>query len=135
MVKLDKKIYRKSDILEIVFGVIAGIVASLGMGGGTILILLLDLFTKLNQHTVQATNLIFFIFVAITSGIINSKRNLLNKKIIIKYSLLGGIGAFIGAKLANIVNSKSLKKYFGSFLLTIAIFEVYEFFKQYKKDK
>ncbi len=121
--------------MEIVFGVIAGIVASLGMGGGTILILLLDLFTKLNQHTVQATNLIFFIFVAITSGIINSKRNLLNKKIIIKYSLLGGIGAFIGAKLANIVNSKSLKKYFGYFLLIIAIFEVYEFFKQYKKDK
>lgn len=121
--------------MEIVFGIIAGIVASLGLGGGTILILLLDLFTELNQHTVQSTNFIFFIFVAITSGLINRKRNLLDMNLIIKYSLLGGIGAFCGAKLANIVNSDNLKRYFGYFLLIIAIYEIFEFFKQYKKNK
>lgn len=119
--------------MEILYGLIAGIVASLGMGGGTILILLLSLFTEFNQHIAQGTNLIFFIPTAIVSGIINSKRNLIDKKLVIKYSIIGGLGALIGAYFASIVNSNSLKKYFGYFLLLIAFFEIYEFFKQYKK--
>ena len=38
---------------EIFFGAISGIVAALGMGGGTIFILLLGLFTNLEQHLIQ----------------------------------------------------------------------------------
>ncbi len=47
-------------MVEVVIGTISGMVAALGMGGGTILILLLGIFTKLNQHVIQATNLVFF---------------------------------------------------------------------------
>lgn len=119
--------------MEIIYGIISGIVASLGMGGGTILILLLSLFTEFNQHIAQGTNLVFFVPTAITAGIINSKRNLIDKKMVIKYSVIGGIGAIAGAYLASFVNSDSLKKYFGYFLLLIAFYEIYEFFKQYKK--
>ena len=119
--------------MEIFYGIIAGIVASLGMGGGTILILLLDLFSNLSQQTIQATNLIFFTCASITAGIVNSKRNLLEKKLIIKYSIIGGIGAFVGSNLANYVNSDNLKKYFGYFLLLIAFYEIYEFIVEYKK--
>lgn len=119
--------------MEIIYGIIAGIVASLGMGGGTILILLLSMFTEFNQHIAQGTNLIFFIPTAITAGIINNKRKLVDKKLVVKYSILGGIGAIVGAYLASFINSESLKKYFGYFLLLIAFYEIYEFFKQYKK--
>lgn len=119
--------------MQILFGIISGIVASLGMGGGTILILLLSLFTDFDQHIAQGTNLIFFIPTAITSGIINSKRKLLDKKIIIKYSILGGIGAIGGSILSSKIKSNSLRKFFGYFLLLIAFYEIYEFFKQYKK--
>ena len=50
------------------------------MGGGTILILLLSIFLGLNQHTAQATNLVFFIPTAVTSvfiGIKNKNKHIL----------------------------------------------------------
>ena len=52
---------------------IFGIVSALGMGGGTILILLLGIFTNLEQHLVQGTNLIVFIPVSIIAILINIK--------------------------------------------------------------
>ena len=58
---------------EILFGLISGIVAALGMGGGTILILLLGIFTNLKQHLIQGTNLIFFIPTSIVAIYMNIK--------------------------------------------------------------
>ena len=46
---------------EIVTGLISGTVSGTGMGGGTILILVLSIFLGVEQHTAQATNLVFFI--------------------------------------------------------------------------
>ena len=52
---------------EVIFGIISGIVAATGMGGGTILILLLNLFANIEQHMIQGINLIFFITTSIVS--------------------------------------------------------------------
>ena len=46
---------------EILIGLVAGIVSGTGMGGGTVLILLLTALCGIEQHIAQATNLIFFI--------------------------------------------------------------------------
>ena len=43
-------------MLEILTGFISGIVSGTGMGGGTILILILSLFMGVDQHIAQATN-------------------------------------------------------------------------------
>ena len=45
----------------------------MGMGGGTILILLLSLFMGVDQHIAQATNLVFFIPTAIGAIVIGIK--------------------------------------------------------------
>ncbi|MDO5555467.1 MAG: hypothetical protein Q4G09_02090 [Clostridia bacterium] len=47
-------------MLEFFTGLISGTVSGTGMGGGTILILILSIFMGVNQHTAQATNLVFF---------------------------------------------------------------------------
>ena len=49
-------------MIEIFIGVVSGIIGGLGMGGGTILILLLSLFFGVEQHVAQSTNVIFFMF-------------------------------------------------------------------------
>ena len=52
-------------MVEIISGIIAGIFTGTGMGGGTVLILLLSIFGNLNQHYSQGINLIFFILTII----------------------------------------------------------------------
>ena len=67
-------------MIEILIGTISGTVAALGMGGGTILILLLGIFTKMGQHLIQGTNLIFFIPTSKTAICMNVKNKTINYK-------------------------------------------------------
>ena len=60
-------------MIEILIGMISGIVSGTGMGGGTILIFLLTFMMGIEQHVSQATNLIFFIPTSIVAIIINIK--------------------------------------------------------------
>lgn len=116
---------------EVIFGVVSGIIAALGMGGGTILIMLLNIFTNLNQHLIQGINLIFFIPTAIVAIYLNIKNKIIDYKISSIIIISGIIGAVIGSKVSFNIDNQNLKKYFGYFLLLIAFFETYEFFKKY----
>lgn len=116
---------------EILFGILAGIVTSLGMGGGVILILLLSLFSNLNQHMMQGVNLLFFIPTSVVANFMNVKNKNIDYKICKTVATTGIIGAAIGSNLSFKISNENLKKYFGIFLCFIAIFEIYSFFKKY----
>lgn len=120
---------------EIIFGFISGIVAALGMGGGTILILLLGLFSNLKQHLIQGTNLVVFIPTSIMAIYMNVKNKTIDYKLSLIFIFSGIVGAVLGSLLSFKTESDTLKKYFGIFLIFIAIFESYSFFKQYKEKK
>lgn len=120
---------------EIIIGLISGIVSGTGMGGGTILIFLLTLLCGLEQHTAQATNLIFFIPTSIVAIIVNIKNKNIDLKLATIISICGIIGAIIGANLSIHTDVKTLKKYFGIFLAIIAIHEIYTIIREYKKSK
>lgn len=119
-------------MLEIIFGLIAGIVTGLGMGGGTILILLLSLFMDMEQHVAQATNLVFFIPTSLAAIIINLKQKNVDLKVAMLISFFGMIGAIIGAVISENITSEKLRKYFAIFILLIAFHEVYKLYKEYK---
>lgn len=112
---------------EFIIGILSGIVSALGMGGGTILILLLGIFTDLEQHLVQGTNLIVFIPVSIIAILINIKNKKIDYKISFQIIIFGIIGAFIGSILAFKFNNRILKKFFGIFLLIIGFLEICSF--------
>ena len=78
---------------EVLIGLVSGIVSGTGMGGGTVLILLLTLIMGIDQHIAQATNLIFFIPTSISAIIANWKYKLVDKKIALWVSIAGTIGA------------------------------------------
>lgn len=119
------------NMKEVLIGLVAGIVSGTGMGGGTVLILLLTALVGIEQHIAQATNLIFFIPTSIVAIITNWKYKLIDKKLATTISIFGTIGAAVGAIASSKTNVESLKKYFGIFLVMIAIFEIYSYFKQY----
>lgn len=122
-------------MIYIVIGMLSGIFSGTGMGGGTILILLLTFFMGENQHIAQATNLIFFIPTSIAAIIINIKNKKINIKLSRTISIFGIIGAIIGAKIATKTNVQNLKKIFGFFLVIVALNEIYEIIKEYIKRK
>lgn len=119
-------------MLPIIFGTISGIVTGLGMGGGTVLILLLSLFMNLDQHIAQATNLVFFVPTSIAAIIINIKQKNVNFKLAIIISIFGIIGAIIGSIISENISSAHLRKYFAIFILIIAIHEIYKIYKEYR---
>lgn len=105
------------------------------MGGGTILILLLSLFLNLDQHIAQATNLVFFIPTAISAIIIGIKNKNIQWKTALPIVISGMIGAAISASIGTHMNVTLLKKLFGIFLLIIASYEIYSWYKMYIKEK
>ena len=121
--------------MEILIGIISGMITSIGMGGGTILILLLTIFMSVPQNIAQATNLIFFVPTSITSILCNVKNKNIKYKVAVNIILFGIIGSIIGAKISSKIESKNLKKFFGIFLLLIAMNEIRNFYKLYIKNK
>ena len=108
-----------------------GIVSGTGMGGGTILILILSFFMGIEQHVAQATNIVFFIPTSIVAIIVNLKQKLIDIKTGIVLIVAGIVGAVAGSILAQKINPTNLKKYFGFFLAIIAIYEIYTIIRQY----
>ena len=96
---------------EFITGLISGTISGTGMGGGTILILVLSIFLGVEQHKAQATNLVFFIPTSIAAIIVSIKSKLIEWKIGMTLALSGIIGAII------------------------AIYETYSIIKEYKKTK
>ena len=118
--------------MELISGIIAGIVSGLGLGGGSVLILILVNFMGMDQHMAQATNLIFFIPTAIIACIVNLRQKLIDFKLGIIVAISGLIGVVAGVQLSFNVDSNRLKSYFGIFLIIIAIYEIYGMIKEDK---
>lgn len=115
-------------IMSGIAGIISGILAAMGLGGGGILIIYLTLFENISQSEAQGINLIFFIPIAIVALIMHSKAKLIDWKHALKFGILGVIGAILGCKIALFIDGEILRKLFGVLLLIIGIF-------QFKKEK
>lgn len=122
-------------MLAILFGFTAGIVTGLGMGGGTILILLLSVFMGLEQHIAQATNLVFFIPTSLSAIFVNLKQKNVNLKIALSISIFGIIGSVIGSLISEKISSEMLRKCFAIFVFAIALREGYGLYKEYKSKQ
>lgn len=122
-------------MINIFIGFISGICTGLGLGGGSVLILLLVLFLNFDQHIAQATNIVCFVPAAIIAILTNIKNKNINFKIACPILLWGLVGSLIGASISTRLNVLYLKKLFGIFLLIIALYEFYSLIKQYIKPK
>lgn len=117
---------------EILIGSISGIFSGIGMGGGTILIVLLDVFEGLEQHIAQATNLIYFVPTAISAIIVNYKEKNIEINLAKTISIFGIVGAVIGAIISVNSDVDKLRKFYGIFLAIIAVHEISTLIKEYK---
>ena len=108
----------------VIVGFLSGIIGGMGMGGGTILIPSLVLFTNISPKLAQSINLISSIPMTIFALIIHIKNKNVVFKLVIPLALFGVIGAIFGSFVANYISEEILRKGFGIFLFIIGLIEV-----------
>ena len=83
-------------IMFITISIISGTISSMGIGGGSIFILLTTIFNIFEQRQAQGYNLIMFIAVGISSTLFNLKNKNIDLKFLFKLLFPLLIGSIIG---------------------------------------
>lgn len=122
-------------IIYAVLGFVSGIFGGLGMGGGTLLIPLLNIFLGLEQKLCQGINLVSFLVMALFSLIIHYKNGYVQTKGILFIIISGVIFSLGGALLAGLVPSNILRISFGIFLCILSIVEFIKVLRAKKEEK
>lgn len=108
-------------IYFILAGLTGGILAGMGMGGGTLTLPILVLVMNVAQLTAQFANLIAFLPSGTAALFVHVKNGLVSKENLI-YMLVPSIVACIGCSFfATEANGDLLKKLFGGFLVLVAV--------------
>jgi len=113
-------------------GLLSGLISGLGMGGGVILIVILTYITHYTQQGLQSINLIYYIPTAIFAIVIYFKNKNIDYKIALKIILWGIVPTIIAAIVANLIDTRYLRKIFAVYLIIIG---AHIFIKSFKKLK
>lgn len=111
--------------MSAIVGFLTGVLASMGMGGGFILVVWLTLAEETAQRVAQGINLLFFLPIALLSLIFHIKNKLVNKEFVKKLALGGVLGAVIGTYGAQLIDNGALRKLFALFLLAFGLKELF----------
>lgn len=117
-------------VINFIIGIVGGLIGGMGMGGGTLLIPLLGIFSSVGQHGAQAINLIAFIPMAIVALCVHIKNNYVKFSNVLLIIISGVVACIVGCYVAKIMSGDLLKKCFGGFLFLLSI---YQFITQVKE--
>ncbi len=121
--------------MSFLYGILPGILIAFGMGGGTLLIYILNMFEKFSQQKIQYINLWSYIFCAIITIYSYNKKKQIdfkNMKIFLPFSI---ISCIIFSFISKSIDSSNLKKYFGIFLIILGIWQLFQIAFKYIKSK
>lgn len=110
-----------SFIIFLAAGFFSGFLGGMGMGGGTILIPFLTIFTGVEQHVAQATNLIAFLPTAAISLSVHKRSGLIDGGEVGMIIIPALVTSVLGSLAASYLPGDVLKKLFGIFLLVLAV--------------
>ncbi|MBQ4100358.1 MAG: sulfite exporter TauE/SafE family protein [Oscillospiraceae bacterium] len=120
-------------VVNTIIGFLAAVMASMGLGGGSILLLYLTLFTETSQYSAQGINLLFFIPIAVVALILHSQKKLVRWQTVARAVFWGLLGVLTGFFLGRQIGEEFLRTLFYIFLLIIGIKDLF-FIKRKKTD-
>lgn len=91
------------------------------MGGGFILVPAMVYLLGMSQHQAHGTSLATILFIVVLGAAFYSAHGEVNWVIAVELAIGGVFGAIIGAKIANLLSGRQLRRYFGFFLVIIAL--------------
>lgn len=112
-------------MMEAIVGFLTGVIASMGLGGGFILVIWLTLAADVPQRTAQGINLLFFLPIALISVIMHIKAGLINKRLVLRCCLGGVLGGLLGTIASAAIANDLLHHLYALFLLAFGIRELF----------
>ena len=104
-------------IITVVASFFVALLSGLGVGGGGLFVVFLNLFTDTPQLSAQGINLLFFLFSSGSAVCVHlSKRQIFGTAVLVM-TVFGIAGALVGSLLSNIVGQSLLRKAFGVMLI------------------
>ena len=104
---------------------LSGLIGSLGMGGGAVLLLYLRVFAGYEQMAAQGINLLFFWPIGLFALVFHAIHKLVDWKTALVCILAGLPGALLGVWIAGMIGGAWLSKGFGVLLLVIGVRELF----------
>ena len=111
-------------LLPFLCGFGAGVVSAWGVGGGTLLLLVMTLFLGVDQRTAQGINLLFFLPASAICCVVRIRQGRLNLKKCLPAIVCGCAAALLGSLIAAWVDTELLRKPFGILLLATGLREL-----------
>lgn len=111
-------------IIDIIAGVLSGILGAMGFGGGGILILYLTLYRNVPQLTAQGINLIFFIPSAVLALFFHTKNKIVDWQIALRFILTSIPGLILGYFIITNINEVFIRKIFSVILIVMGAKEL-----------
>lgn len=121
-------------MIEIIAGFLSGIIGSMGLGGGAVLLIYLSLFKNTDQLAAQGINLLFFIPIGLLSVIIFAIKKQIKWKTVLFLSGSGLVGAAVGVWLSGFIGSDVISKIFGGVLVLAGGFGIINALKKKKAE-
>lgn len=110
---------------KLLAGFLSAVLASMGMGGGSILIIYLTLLQQLPQQQAQGMNLLFFLPVGAVALYLHHRHGLICWKPVPWMVAAGLAGVLLGTWAAQALEEAVLRKAFAVFLAMIGIRELW----------
>ena len=104
-------------LIPFLCGLGASVISAWGVGGGTLLLLVMTLFLGVDQRTAQGVNLLFFLPTAASALVCHARGGYLDKPTLKSAVPIAVLAALIGAWISNAVDVELLRKPFGGYLL------------------
>ena len=104
-------------IIPLLCGFGAGVLSAWGVGGGTLLLLVMTLFLGVEQRAAQGINLLFFLPTAASALFCHAKGGFLDTPTLKAAVPAAVLAALLGAWAATALNAELLRRPFGFYLL------------------
>lgn len=111
--------------MSLLVGFLAGLVASMGLGGGFVMIIYLTFFAECSQLEAQGANLVFFLPIALLSMFLHSRSGLINWRVIPPAAVAGIFGSLLGTLLTAVLGEGILRTLFALLLLVTGLRELF----------
>lgn len=106
----------------ILAGLLSGIFAGMGMGGGTFLVPILSVFFDVEQIICQSTNVLCFVCLAIICAVIYIKNKLINFYVVLCVCVPSVLISVLCTVFALKVKSSILHTIFACFVIAIGVY-------------